>query len=74
MAGYLSVDRIESGIAVLERDDRTSIRIPLTELPENVREGDCLREQDGGFVIDAGETARRREENQSLFRTLTGRT
>jgi len=70
MDNILIVDRIEAGIAVCEGEDRMTMRIPLSELPKNIREGDCLRPLPGGYVIDHDETARRRARNKELFDKL----
>lgn len=37
----LIIDRIENGIAVCEKPDKTMTEIPLDALPP-VREGDCI--------------------------------
>lgn len=36
------VDRIEDGIATVETDDMSVITVPLSKLPEGVREGDVV--------------------------------
>jgi len=66
----LIVDRIEAGFAVCEDENRMATRIPLARLPKNIREGDCLRQTQDGYVIDTGETARRRARNKELFDRL----
>ena len=70
MADYFSIDHIEGDTAICERDDRTKIDIPLNKLPKAAKEGDCIREEGGAFVIDEGETDRRRKLNIELFRKL----
>ncbi len=57
-----TVDRIEEGIAVCEDSGGNSVRIQISFLPENVREGDILSVDNSGFVILSDETARRRKE------------
>jgi len=66
----ISIDRIEGAVAVCEREDRTMAQIPLSRLPSGVKEGDCLMEVNGHFVVDAQETQRRREEVLSLHAKL----
>lgn len=68
---YWVVDRIEGELAVCEHGKQTEA-IPLEELPQGLREGDCLFREDGGFSIDRAETARRREENLRLMRSVFG--
>ena len=67
---YLVVDRIEAGFAVCEDSERNMREIPLEELPESLREGDCIFCGDGRYVIDSEETQRRREENIRLLQML----
>ena len=66
----LIVDRIESGFAVCEGEGGVFTRIPISELPLGVREGDCLRPDGDGYIIDKEETARRRAALKSLFDRL----
>ena len=66
----LIVDRIEAGFAVCEGEGGTFTRISLSELPRGVREGDCLRPDGNGYIIDKEETARRRAALKSLFDRL----
>ena len=73
MSNILIVDRIEAGFAVCEDENRTTTPIALSALPKGVREGDCLRPVDGGYVIDADEAARRRALNKALFEQLKKR-
>lgn len=49
----LTVDRIEENIAVCEnRNTGKMLNINLSELPENVEEGDILKYKDNVYVID----------------------
>lgn len=66
----LIIDRIEGDFAVCERADRTMTEIPLAELPGDVREGDCLRESDGGYIVDMEETRRRRAKSRAMLDSL----
>ena len=70
MAFTLIVDRIEAGIAICEGEGGTFTSIPLSALPRGVREGDCLRPDGDGYIIDKEETARRRAALKSLFDRL----
>jgi len=50
----LIIDRIEGDYAVCENDDKTFIDIPLSDLPDGVKEGDILViDENGGYTIDA---------------------
>lgn len=55
------VDRIEEGIAVLEKEDFTHIHINLSELPEGTKEGSVLSFDGTTYVPDSDEEERRRK-------------
>ena len=57
----LIVDRIEEGIAVLEKEDLTHIHINLSELPEGTKEGSVLYFDGTTYVLDFEEEERRRK-------------
>ncbi len=67
----VTIDRITGGIAVLELPSLERLEVPAKNLPAGAKEGDCLlMTQDGGFVLDKAETARRRKANAELFKRL----
>lgn len=72
---YLSVDRIENGIAVCLDDDGTQLRIPVcdVDLASPIREGDvlCLTE-DGMLLPDPAEKQRRQKAVLELLRQIKG--
>jgi len=70
MSNTLIVDRIEAGFAVCEVEGGTFTHIALSELPRGVREGDCLRPNGDGYIIDTEETARRRAALKAMFDKL----
>lgn len=55
------VDRLEGAYAVCEMDDNSMQNIALTELPARVKEGDVLAVENGAYVIDGEQTAKRSE-------------
>ncbi len=57
----LIVDRIEEGTAVLEKDGLGHIYVPVSELPEGVKEGTVLRFDGTSYIIDADEEEIRRK-------------
>lgn len=65
------VDSVENGIATLERDDLALVIVPASELPEDVKQHDCLDFEDGVWTIDRERTERRmqsaREKTDALF-------
>ncbi|HHY94158.1 MAG TPA: DUF3006 domain-containing protein [Firmicutes bacterium] len=62
----LVIDRLEGEWAVLEWEGRT-FRVPRDFLPEEVKEGDCLRWQ---LEVDASATEARRIKIRALLRRL----
>lgn len=55
------VDRIEDGIAVIETGENTYIKIPVGDLPEDVREGSVLVLKNGVYVLDIQQEEMRRK-------------
>ncbi len=64
------IDRLEEGIAVCENELKKLISIPKDKLPEGLREGDVLEEQEGVFSRNDEETARRRSEMRKKLMDL----
>lgn len=68
------IDRIEEDIAVLEESlptgEVSERRIPLTWLPEDVREGDVLVRTGSGFAVDEKETEKRRAEAAAVLQKI----
>ena len=59
---YISVDRIADGIAVCEKEDMTTVGIPLSELPDGTKEGSVLLlKDDGSYSIDINEESKRKK-------------
>lgn len=48
----MTIDRIENGIAVIENEDGGMSEIPLSELPDTVREGSVIVKTAGGYIHD----------------------
>lgn len=71
------VDGIEGHLARVELEDGELVDLPLSSLPDGVREGDVLRmhEEGGDFTleIDHTETARRRAGAQAQLDALNGK-
>lgn len=73
MDSMLIVDRIEQAFAACEDERREIHFLPLEQLPDGLKAGDCLREQDGVYVLDEEETTRRKAANVQLFHRLIKR-
>ena len=65
-----SVISLEDGIACLESEENVIVRIDVSELPENVKEGDILRFDGTAYVVDAAATSARRTEVYNKFNRL----
>lgn len=64
----LTIDRFEGDIAVCEKEDMTTINIPIRKLPSGVKVGNVLVvAQDGTMSIDEEEEKRRRERIYNLY-------
>ena len=62
------IDRLEEGIAVCENELKKLISIPKDLLPDGLKEGDVLEEQEGRFLRDEqGTEARRKEMRKKLI-------
>lgn len=62
------IDRLEEGIAVCENELKKLISIPKDLLPDGLKEGDVLEEQEGRFLRDEqGTEARRKEIRKKLM-------
>lgn len=66
-----SVDRFEGNFAVCEnRETGEFINIPISELPENVREGSILKFESGNYILDIESTKKEQEEIKNLVNNL----
>ena len=62
------IDRLEEGIAVCENELKKLISIHKDLLPDGLKEGDVLEEQEGRFLRDEqGTEARRKEMRKKLM-------
>ncbi len=64
-ATFWVIDRIEHDLAVVEIAEGKTVAIPLTSLPDGVKEGNVIR-----LMIDREEEARRKKKLRSLFNRL----
>ena len=61
-SGYCTVERIEGNIVICVCEDGRTVALDRRKLPGPIREGDCLKNVDSQYVLDRGETERRRRE------------
>ena len=66
------IDRLEEGIAVCENELKKLISIPKDLLPDGLKEGDVLEEQEGRFLRDEQGTEARRKEIRKKLMDLFG--
>lgn len=66
-----SVDRFEGNFAVCEnRETGEFVDIPLSELPENIKEGSMLKFENGKYILDIESTRKEQEEIKNLVDNL----
>lgn len=68
-----SIEKIENNIAVCENDDGETLKLKLSQLPPNVKEGDILIQSDEGFTLDLDETQARRRKMAELQKNIFGK-
>lgn len=64
------VDRIEGQFAVVELPDRTTMDVPLMELPDGTKPSDCLEYVGGKYLFKLQETQRRKNEIKKLMDSM----
>ena len=69
---FYTVDRIEGDIAVLYDDGDNKSDIAVSELPEDLKEGDILRfdEENGVYIIDKEKTREIKSIIEDRFKKL----
>jgi len=69
---FYSVDQIEEDIAVLYDDDNNKADIPVSNLTQNIKEGDILRfdEEEQIYTIDETQTKREKSVISQRFNNL----
>lgn len=73
MNNYYSVSRIEDGIAIVEFPDRSFKEVPLSLLPDDVKEGNLLiPDENGNLIHDFSEEKARKEALLSLQDDIFG--
>lgn len=67
-----TVDRVEDGIAVLEKEDLSHVELKVSEIPFTVKEGNVLLFDEGKFILDFSEEEERRktilEKQRNIFK------
>lgn len=67
---FFSIDRIDSGRAVLVGEDEKLLEISSSMLPKGAKEGDVLQYHQGKFTIDKERTDQRRKEVARMLAKL----
>ncbi|MBR5273452.1 MAG: DUF3006 domain-containing protein [Clostridia bacterium] len=70
---FIVVDRIEGEFAVCEMADESEKALPLSSLPNGVKEGTVLEFKDGTYVINEKEEKSRRKDTFNLQQRLFNR-
>ena len=67
----ITIDRFEDDIAVCEKEDMTTIDIPINKLPQGIKIGSVLAiTYDGTMIIDEEEEKHRRDRIYSLYEDI----
>ena len=69
----LIVDRIVGDIAVLEKDDRSHVEVPLSDIGIDIKEGSVLLFDGAVYTADAESEATRRKKLFEMQKKLTNR-
>lgn len=56
------IDRIEQNIAICEDENGNIVEIPKENLPQDIKEGSCIIEQNSIYILDENSTNKKREE------------
>lgn len=66
-----AIDRLEENSAVCEnRETGEFVNIPISQLPENVKEGSILKFENGIYVLDTESTKKEQQEVKNLVDSL----
>ena len=60
------IDRFENDFAVCEKNGKKMVNIPISSLPENVKEGVILRFKKGVYTVDETAQIARQEKIRKL--------
>ncbi len=65
-----TIDRIESGFAVIETNYNKMINVPICLLSKNAKEGDIIKGINNNFKLDIEKTTKRKEYIKNLVEDL----
>lgn len=70
---FYSVDRIEDGVAILEFPDKTFVKVDISLLPSDVKEGNVLvKTENSTFIHDFDEEKARKQRLLDLQNKIFG--
>lgn len=64
------IDRLEEGLAMCENELKKMVSIPLEHLPQDIKEGDLIHEEEGTFSLDREATEERRRKMRKKLTDL----
>lgn len=66
-----SIDRFEGKFAICENKQTGEyINIPISDLPENVKEGSILKLENGKYILEEFQTSKQQEEIKNMVNNL----
>ena len=64
------IDRIEGNIAVCEDENGNFVEIDILSLPDNIKEGDCVKFENSKFILDEKYAEERRKNIRKKMNNL----
>lgn len=66
-----SIDRFEENFAVCENlETGEYLNIPISNLPENIKEGSIIKYENGKYILDIKTTETKKQEVKNLVNNL----
>lgn len=64
------IDRIEGNIAICENENGNFLEIDILSLPDNIKEGDCVKFENLKYILDEKYTEERRKNIRKKMNNL----
>lgn len=68
------IDRLEENFAICENEQKEMVKIEISVLPKNVKEGTVLIYENGKYIISEEKTKRRKEKIKEKMKNLWTKT
>lgn len=64
------IDRIEGNIAICENENGNFLEIDILSLPDNIKEGDCVKFENSKYILDEKYAEERRKNIRKKMNNL----